>query len=135
MGYVGAMPDHDTDIESQVQTVDWTAIDDYRTGLREPSRPPSKGGNTVALHGHSIKIGDAWFSFLALGAQKWVFASDSVTFDWAWDASVKYRNIVKDSVRTLDKNGTPVVRGNRGSKPTLRTAQTRLPARRSEWKD
>src|SRR3546814_4164369 len=71
MGYAGAMPDHDTDIESQVQKVDWTAIEDYRTGLREPSRPPSKGGNTAALHGHSIKIGDAWFSFLAPGAQKW----------------------------------------------------------------
>src|SRR3546814_7945345 len=124
MGYAGARPDQDTDSESHVQKVDWTAIEDYRTGLREPSRPPSKGGNTAALHGHSIKIGDAWFSFLALGAQKWVFASDTVTFDWAWDASGKYRNIVKDSVRTLDKNGTPVVRGNRGSQTTLRTAKT-----------
>ncbi|GAA0317880.1 hypothetical protein GCM10009087_30320 [Sphingomonas oligophenolica] len=135
MGYAGAMPDKDTDTESQVQTLDWSVIGDYRTVLREPSRPPSKGGNTAALHGHSIKIGDAWYSFLALGAQKWVFASDTVAFDWAWDASGKYRNIVKESIRTLDKNGVPVVRGNRGSKPKLRTAQTRLPARRSEWKD
>jgi hypothetical protein len=135
MGYGGAMPDENTASESQIQTVDWSAIGDYRTGLREPSRPPSKGGNTAALHGHSIKIGDAWYSFLALGAQKWVFASDTVAFDWAWDASGKYRNIVKESIRTLDKNGVPVVRGNRGSKPKLRTAQTRLPARRRERKD
>lgn len=129
------MPDKDADTEKSLLTVDWTAIDDYRTSLREPSRPPSKGGNTAALHGHSIKIGDFWYSFLALGAQKWVFASDTVAFDWAWDASGKYRNIIKESILTSDKNGMPVVRGNRGSKPTLRTAQTRLPARRSEWKD
>ncbi len=135
MGYAGGMPDEDTDSKIQVQTVDRSAISDYRTGLCEPSRPPSKGGNTAALHGHSIKIGDTWYSFLALGAQKWVFASDTVAFDWAWDASGKYRNIIKESIRTLGKNGVPVVRGNRGSKPTLRRAQTLLPVRRSEWKD
>ena len=121
--------------KTELQTVERTAITDYKTTLREPSRPPSKGGNTSALHGHALNIDGTWYSFLALGTQKWVFASDTVTFDWAWDSSQKYRNIVRETVRVWDKNGSPVVRGNRGSKPTLRTAQTRLPARRREWKD
>lgn len=129
------MPDKNVDSEKSLLTVERSPIDDYKAGLREPSRPPSKGGNTAALHGHNIKIGDVWYSFLALGAQKWVFASDTVTFDWAWDTSGKYRNIVRETVRVWEKNGIPVVRGNRESKPKLRTVQTRLPARRGEWKD
>lgn len=120
---------------SPLLTVERTAIDRYAATLREPSRPPSKGGNTAALHGHAIKIAEHWYSFLALGAQKWVFASDTVAFDWAWETTGQYRNIARDSLEVWDKNGLPVVRGNRGSKPILRTAQTRLPARRSEWKD
>lgn len=121
--------------QAERQTLERTAITDYKATLREPSRPPSKGGNTGALHGHAVNIDGVWYSFLALGAQKWVFASDTVAFDWAWDPSQKYRNIVRDTIRVWDKNGSPVVRGNRGSKSKLRTVQTRLPARRREWKD
>lgn len=118
-----------------LNTVEATKLTSYTTALLEPSRPPSKGGNTSALHAHRVEIDGLWYSFLALGAQKWVFASDTVAFEWAWDSTQKYRNIVKDSIRTWDRQGAPVIRGNRGSKPKLRTAQTRLPARRSEWKD
>lgn len=133
--YIGDMSEIEEAPQAERQTVERSAITDYKATLREPSRPPSKGGNTGALHGHALNVGGIWYSFLALGAQKWAFASDTVTFDWAWDPSEKYRNIVRESIRVWDKNGSPVVRGNRGSKPTLRTAQTRLPARRSEWND
>ena len=122
-------------LQEVLQSIERTAITDYKTSLREPGRPPSKGGNTRALQSHNINIAGMWYSFLALGAQKWVFAADTVAFDWAWDSTKTYRNIVKESVRTWDKNGHPVVRGNRGFKPKLRTASTRLPARRSDWKD
>lgn len=115
--------------------VEATKITGYTTALREPGRPPSKGGNTSALHGHRIEIDGVWYSFLALGKQKWVFASDVVSFKWMWDPTEQYRNIVKDSLRTWDRRGAAVIRGNRGSKPILRTAETRLPARRSEWSD
>lgn len=126
----------ETDASQQVHhTVERTKVTDYRASLREPGRPPSKGGNTSALHSHSLNIEGTWYGFLALGAQKWVFTADTVTFDWAWDTTSKYRNIIKDSIRVWDKNDVLVVRGNRGSKPKLRTAQTRLPARRSDWKD
>lgn len=118
-----------------LNTIEATKVTGYTTALREPGRPPSKGGNASALHGHRIQIDGVWYSFLALGQQKWVFASDTVAFEWTWDSTQKYRNIMKDSIRTWDRRGAAVVRGNRGSKPTLRTTQTRLPARRSEWKD
>jgi hypothetical protein len=131
--YIVDMSESEDAPQAERQTVERSAITDYKTTLREPSRPPSKGGNTGALHGHALNVDGIWYSFLALGAQKWVFASDTVTFDWAWDPSQKYRNIVRESIQVWDKNGSPVVRGNRGSKPKLRTAQTRLPARRSEW--
>ncbi|WP_454888316.1 hypothetical protein [Sphingobium herbicidovorans] len=133
--YMSMMSEIEETSQAEHQTVERTAIADYRATLREPSRPPSKGGNTGALHGHALNIGGVWYNFLALGAQKWVFASDTVAFDWAWDSLQNYRNIVRDSIRVWDRNGSPVIRGNRGSKPKLRTAQTRLPARRKEWKD
>ena len=118
-----------------LNTVGPTKTTGYTTGLREPGRPPSKGGNTSALHGHRIEVDGIWYSFLALGKQKWVFASDTVAFDWTWDPTQKFRNIVKDSIRTWDRRGAAVVRGNHGSKSKLRTAQTRLPARRREIND
>jgi len=129
------MPKIEDPSPTEHRTVQRTAITDYKATLREPSRPPSKGGNTGTLHRHDINVDGVWYSFLALDSQKWVFASDTVTFDWAWDPSQKYRNILRETIRVWDKKGSPVVRGNRGSKPKLRTAQTRLPPWRSEWKD
>ena len=106
----------------------------YRTHLKDKHRPPSKGGNTRAYHQHVLKIADDSFAFLALGAKKWAFAGDTISFDWRWDASGSYRNIDPDSVQVWTAKGEPVVRGERGTKP-WRTAATRLPARRSEWND
>lgn len=107
---------------------------DYRAYLAEKSRPPSKGGNTRAWHRHVLTIDGQRYSFLALGARKWAYAGDAVSFTWSWDPSRQFRNIDADSVVVEDKAGKRVVRGERGSKK-WRTADTRLPARRREWKD
>lgn len=103
----------------------------YGKYLKEPSRPPSRGGNTRALHQHVITIRGQKYSFLALGSQQWAFKSDNVSFEY--DVVNGYKNIDKSTFKTVDSNGKVVVRGNRGTKPKLRTAQTRMPAKRSEW--
>jgi hypothetical protein len=105
----------------------------YQTTLAEAYRPPSKGGNTRAWHTHTLTIEDERYSFLALGSKKWVFAGDFVSFKWAWNETRRYRNIIPETISTKDKHGEVVVRGDRGNKP-WRTALTRLPARRREWK-
>jgi hypothetical protein len=108
-------------------------IGQYRTYLKEASRPPSRGGNTSALHAHVLTIGDQDYSFLALGSQQWVYKADRVSFQFARNG--KYLNINKESLHTVDRYGRPVVRGNRGNKPKLRSTPTRLPASRRERRD
>lgn len=108
-------------------------IGSYKTFLKEKYRPPSKGGNTSALHAHIIEIDGETYSFLALGSQQWIYASDTVSFKFEINSG--YKNIIPDSIITIDKNGQPVSRGNRGYKPTLRTADARMPASRREQRD
>lgn len=108
-------------------------IENYTTILKEKSRPPSKGGNTKALHSHAIFIDNVKYTFRAFGSQQWAFKTDIVSFEYDV-VDDKYNNIKKETLVTIDRSGNPVVRGYRGSKK-LRTADTRLPARRSEWKD
>jgi hypothetical protein len=117
------------------ETVERTAIEDYAFKLVEFSRPPSKGGNTRAQHRHAMRVRGVWYSWFALGAQKWVFVNDEVSFSWKWDKTQQYRNLVPETLKTWDKTGNLVHRGLRGTKPRLRTAQTRPPGRRSEWND
>ena len=50
-----------------------TAVSNYKIFLAEPSRPPSKGGNTRAWHQHFLEVGGQSYSFLALGAKKWIY--------------------------------------------------------------
>jgi hypothetical protein len=97
--------------------IEKATISKYITSLKDKYRPPSKGGNTRAWHAHFLVINDDMYSFLALGARKWVYAGDCISFEWDWSPDGKYRNIRRDSIRTWDKNGSPVVRGERGSKP------------------
>lgn len=66
------------------EIVERTAIEDYTFKLVEFSRPPSKGGNTRAQHRHAIKVRGVWYSWFALGAQKWAFVNDEVSFSWEW---------------------------------------------------
>lgn len=108
-------------------------IDNYTTILTEKSRPPSKGGNTKARHSHAIFIDNAKYTFLAFGSQHWVFKADTVSFEYDVVDDM-YNNIKIATLATVDSNGNEVVRGNRTAKK-LRTADTRLPARRSDWKE
>lgn len=88
----------------------------YQAFLAEPGRSPSRGGNTRANHSHRITIDGANYSFFALGSKKWIFAGDTVSFRWRWDASKKYRNIVPGSIVVKNKSGEEVEHGERGTK-------------------
>ena len=119
--------------EGDANRIELRRVESYTTLLIEPSRPPSKGGNNRALHSHRLTIGGEHYSFLALGARKWVFASDLVTFDFVTTRE-GYRNIQHWTLRTFDKNGKAVTRGVRGRKPKLRTAMARVPGSRREFR-
>lgn len=108
-------------------------INDYKLYLIENYRPPSKGGNTSALHHHVLKIDGEKYSFCALGSQQWVFKSDTISFEY--EVNDGYKNIVNETIATLDRNGRPVIRGNRNFKKQLRSADTRTPASRREQRD
>lgn len=114
--------------------VEKTKVDDYKAFLKDKYRPPSKGGNTRAWHQHVLTIKGEKYSFLALGARKWVFKDDLVSFEWDWDETRQYRNIDPDSVQVWNASGQEVVRGERGSKH-WRSADTRLPGSRREAAD
>ncbi|TVU87765.1 hypothetical protein FQP89_19490 [Vreelandella titanicae] len=105
-------------------------IEDYQKYLKEKSRPPSRGGNTKSLHAHILVIDGKQYSFLALGSQQWVFKTDLVSFEYELDG--QYRNVDKETLVTTDKSGNKVVRGNRGFKRQLRTADARMPVSRRE---
>jgi hypothetical protein len=107
-------------------------INNYTTLLLEPSRSPSKGGNRRAWHSHRITIDGQHYSWRALGFRQWIYKSDTVSFEWEFDATEKYRNADPDSIRVIDKTGHKVVRGERGTK-AWRTATQRAPVSRREW--
>jgi hypothetical protein len=106
----------------------------YQKVLTDKYRPPSKGGNARAWHTHILTIKGERYSFQALGARQWVFVGDTVSFDWEWDSTRTYRNVAPESFQTQNNRGEVVVRGDRGRK-RWRTADARLPARGSEWRD
>jgi len=114
--------------------VERVTVEKYGAYLQESYRPPSRGGNTRAWHSHVLTIGGERYSFLTLGAKKWVYAHDSVSFDWNWDETKKYRNIDPDTIQVWDKHGIAVQRGERGTKK-WRTAPARMPASRREQRD
>jgi hypothetical protein len=117
----------------QVTSVDDVSVE-YGSKLYEYSRPPSKGGNTSALHIHWLKHEGYSYSFFALGSKKWVFAGDTVSFRYTTTPE-GHRNIIRESIVVKDKAGEVVVRGNRGRKKTLRSTTTRLPVSRREARD
>jgi hypothetical protein len=108
--------------------------DGYGAVLVDKYRPPSRGGNTKAWHSHGVWVNGERYGFLALGTKKWIFVGDSFSFDWKLDPTGNYRNIDEVSLRVLDKNGKPVIRGHRGGK-RWRTASTRMPVSRREMRD
>lgn len=115
------------------QRIDNARIEGYITVLTEPHRPPSRGGNTRARHSHALVIDGQKYWFIALGARRWVFKNDTVSFAYEQDGG--YLIVVVDSLEVRDRHGTIVVRGLRGSKPKLRTGVMRLPVSRREARD
>lgn len=113
--------------------VEHKQINAYKKYLVENSRPPSKGGNTAALHSHVLEIDGEKYSFLALGSQQWVFKSDTVSFEY--ELKDGYKNIALETIATMDSHGKHVVRGNRGFKSKLRTTVTRMPTSRREQRN
>jgi len=116
-----------------VERIASSAIEEYRTYLKEPHRPPSRGGNTRALHSHVLQIRGEVYSFLALGSQQWVYKSDRVSFEFELNGG--HRNIRKETLITVDSSGRQVIRGNRAFKLQLRSAPARLPGSRREQRD
>lgn len=115
------------------ETIENKSFEAYGLFLRENHRPPSRGGNTKALHSHVLTIEGDRYSFLALGSQQWAHKSDTVSFEY--EVNDGYKNVVKETFRAFSKSGEAVVRGNRGFKKQLRTAVSRLPASRREQRD
>lgn len=109
-------------------------IELYGVYLKDKSRPPSRGGNKRAWHQHVMTIGGETYSFLAAWSGKFVFKGETVSFEWEWDDTQKYRNADIVTVVAVNKEGNEKRRGERGGKP-WRTANTRPPGRRSEWDD
>ncbi len=109
-------------------------VANYKTFLVDKYRPPSRGGNTRAWHRHSFEVEGDQFSFLALGAKKWIFAKDTVEFNWEWNKTKKYRNVLPETVSTKDADGNIEVRGERGDKK-WRTSSVRMPASQREQRD
>lgn len=116
--------------ESRIENKKLTS---YKFILLEESRPPSRGGNTSALHAHILEIDGEKYSFKAVGAQQWVYKSDTVSF--TYEINGTYKNIITDTLITRDRKNNIIVRGNRTEKKKLRTAKARLPASRREQRD
>jgi len=114
--------------------VEKQSFEEYGVYLQDKYRPPSRGGNKRAWHSHVITVGGERYSFLAPWGGKFVYKGETVSFDWAWDETKQYRNIDRATVVAWSKSGEPVIRGDRGDKK-WRTADTRMPVRRSEWND
>ncbi len=110
--------------------VESKSFETYNLFLVEKHRPPSRGGNTKALHSHVMTIDGERYSFLALGSQQWVYKSDVVSFEY--EIKDGYRNIITATIKVVSMSGAPVVRGNRGFKMKLRTADSRMPGSRRE---
>lgn len=117
-----------------MQKVRDAKIQSYETFLAEKSRSPSKGGNGRAWHSHRITIDGERYSWLGLGFRQWIYKADTVSFEWEWDATHKYRNVDAGSIVVRDKDGKAVKRGERGTK-AWRTATQRAPVSRREWRD
>jgi hypothetical protein len=118
----------------KIERLENVRISDYKTFLVEFSRPPSKGGNTSAMHAHTVWVDDRKFSFWARGACKFIFKDDKANFEY-FETEDGYLNILPHTIVCRDAKGKTVRRGDRRSKTKLRSAPTRLPASRREARD
>lgn len=118
----------------RIGTFEKVAFEDYGgPHLEEKHRSPSRGGNTKALHSHSVVIDGKRYFWKALGAKKWAFKGDLVSFRYV---ELDFGGaVLKHTFRAFDRDGVEVVRGIRDWKPSLRTASQRPPASRREQRD
>ncbi|WP_282117158.1 hypothetical protein [Cellulophaga baltica] len=108
-------------------------MDNYKTSLQEKHRPPSRGGNTNAMHLHVITIGNEDYTLFAKGSKQWAFKDDLISFEY--EEKEAFKNIINDTFVTIDKYGSSIVRGDREKKPKLRTAETRFPGSKRQNRD
>lgn len=113
------------------------AFESYFTYLYEPSRTPSKGGNTSALHLHYMIVDGKEYSFFARGTKKFAYKGELVSFRFTKKKTgeKEYNNVDMQSIFSIDKNGMKHIRGDRTYKKVLRTATQRAPVSRREWRD
>lgn len=116
---------------NDLQRIEMAQPTQYLTVLQEYSRPPSRGGNTTALHVHTMVIEEQRYSFFARGSRQWVYKGDRVSFSYRVTEK-GYRNVLRSTIVTQDKSARPVIRGDRRGKPVLRFAPTRPPGSRRE---
>ena len=102
----------------EVFTIKDVKVTDYETRSVE-KRNSGSGDSAKLLHSHSFYIGDEKFSFLAIGHVKWIYATDTVSFDYTVKDGI-YNNIIKKTITTKDKDGSDITRGDRRFKTTLR---------------
>ena len=76
-------------------------------------------------------IGKDRYTFFARGSKRSIFKGDLASFDYEVTPE-GYRNIIRDSIVTVDKKGEVQLRGDRRWKPKVMTAVTRLPGSRRE---
>ena len=117
-----------------VQRRENVTVTDYRAFLFEPGRPPSKGGNTSALHQHAFFVDGVRYSFFARGSRMFIYQGDTVSFDYHVTPE-GYHNVIKRSIVTRDAKGKTVIRGDRRNKTVLRTAPARMPGSRRDRRD
>lgn len=86
----------------------------YKFSHLEDHRPPSRGGTTNDNYLHILTINKKDYTFIAIGQRKWVFKHDTVSFEY--HERQGRREISKNTLKALDKNGNEVVRGDRGVK-------------------
>ena len=106
--------------EGELGIINGAKVTDYKPSLMEANRPPSRGGNTKALHIHRMLIDEKWYSFFALGSKKFVFKADTVKFSYV-KTPEGFLNVVKNTIVTKDAKGKTVHRGDRRFKKQLRS--------------
>ena len=109
-----------TNSEGELGIINGATFTKYQSFLIEAYRPPSRGGNTKALHSHRMLIGENWYSFLALGSKQFVFKTDTVKFEYV-KTPEGYLNVRKHTIVTKDAKGKMVHRGDRRFKKQLRS--------------
>jgi len=99
-------------------------IDSYKKYLKEPSMPPSRGGDGSCLHQHYIEIDGETYSWFGFGGQQWIYKSETVSFEYVENG--QYKNIIPETIETTDKNGNVSIPEQNFRKKRLRTVEFKM---------